>query len=165
MAKYLLSANRRCQESLIWIDRRLLHRKLYCAPFGVSIQPHSASPRWGCHWLHQAAMTAERLCCTLASPSVSGMTLPEILGSRRYFFQHCHRQTPAAIFKVETSHDRMQPTFFGSYKTVVVPFGCRVMSQLPCGHCLDKNGFFFRRHILRQLLRAFSKTTRLFLME
>jgi len=36
----------------------------------------------------------------------------------------------------------MQPAFFGTYKTVAVPFGSRVISQLPREHRLVKNGSF-----------------------
>jgi len=42
--------------------------------------------------------------------------------------------------KLQTPHNRMQPAFFGTYKTVAVPFGSRVIAQLPREHRLVKNG-------------------------
>ena len=39
--------------------------------------------------------------------------------------------SPDSNGKLETPHSRMQPAFFGTYKTVAVPFGCRVIAQLP----------------------------------
>ena len=36
----------------------------------------------------------------------------------------------------------MQPAFFGTYKTVAVPFGSRVIAQLPREHRLVKNDRF-----------------------
>jgi len=33
--------------------------------------------------------------------------------------------------KLQTPHDHMQPAFFGTYKTVAVLFGSRVIAQLP----------------------------------
>jgi len=36
----------------------------------------------------------------------------------------------------------MQPAFFGTYKTVAVPFGSQVISQLPREHRLVMNGSF-----------------------
>jgi len=44
--------------------------------------------------------------------------------------------------KLQTPHDRMQPTFFGTYKTLAVPFGSSVIAQLPRKHRLVKNGSF-----------------------
>jgi len=42
--------------------------------------------------------------------------------------------------KLETPHDRMQPAFFGTYKTIAVPFRSQVIPQLPHEHRLVKNG-------------------------
>jgi len=50
--------------------------------------------------------------------------------------------SPDTLGKLETPHDRMQPAFFGTYKTVDVSFGCRVIAQLPREHRLVKNGSF-----------------------
>jgi len=44
--------------------------------------------------------------------------------------------------KLETPHDRMQPAFFSTYKTVNVLFRCQVIAQLFCEYCLVKNGSF-----------------------
>ena len=44
--------------------------------------------------------------------------------------------------KLATPHDRIQPAFFGTYKTVFVPFGCQVITKLPFEHRLVKNGLF-----------------------
>jgi len=44
--------------------------------------------------------------------------------------------------KLQTPHDRMQPAFFCTYKTVAVPFGSRIIAQLPREHRLVKNGSF-----------------------
>ena len=41
----------------------------------------------------------------------------------------------------------MQLAFFGTYKTVAVPFGSRVIAQLPREHRLVKNGSFGDRFI------------------
>jgi len=41
----------------------------------------------------------------------------------------------------------MQPAFFGTYKTVAVPFGSRVIAQLPREHSLVKNGSFGDRFV------------------
>jgi len=49
--------------------------------------------------------------------------------------------------KLLTPHDRMQPAFFGTYKTVAVPFGSRVIAQLPREHRLVKNGSFGDRFV------------------
>jgi len=49
--------------------------------------------------------------------------------------------------KLQTPHDRMQLSFFGTYKTVAVPFGSRIIAQLPREHRLVKNGSFGDRPI------------------
>ena len=41
--------------------------------------------------------------------------------------------------KLRTPHDRIQPAFFGTYKTVAVSFGSRVIAQLLREHHLVKN--------------------------
>jgi len=38
--------------------------------------------------------------------------------------------------KLQTPHDRMQPAFFGTYKTVAIPFGSRVIA-----HCLENTAW------------------------
>ena len=48
--------------------------------------------------------------------------------------------SPDTRGKLETPHSRVQPAFFGTYKTVVVPFGSRFIAELPREHCLVKNG-------------------------
>jgi len=60
--------------------------------------------------------------------------------------------------KLQTSHDRMQPAFFGTYKTVAVPFGSRVIAQLPREHRLVKNGSFGDRFIEGTYLYSDSAT-------
>jgi len=61
--------------------------------------------------------------------------------------------------KLETLHDRMQPAFFGTYKTVVVPFGSgRFIAQLPHEHRLVKNGSFGDRFIEGTYLYSDSAT-------
>jgi len=52
------------------------------------------------------------------------------------------RASPDTRGKLQTPHDCMQPAFFGTYKTVAVPFGSRVIAELPREHCLVKNGSF-----------------------
>jgi len=47
--------------------------------------------------------------------------------------------------KLQTLHNRIQPVFFGTYKTVAIPFGSRVIAQLPREHPLVKNGSFCDR--------------------
>jgi len=49
--------------------------------------------------------------------------------------------------KLQTPLDRMQPAFFGTYKTVAVTFGSRVIAQLPREHRLVKNGSFGDRFV------------------
>jgi len=49
--------------------------------------------------------------------------------------------------KLQTPHDRMQPAFFGTYKTVAVPFGSQVIAKLPREHRLVKNGSFGDRFV------------------
>jgi len=44
--------------------------------------------------------------------------------------------------KFQTPHGRMQPAFFGIYKTVAIPFSSRVIAQLPREHRLVKNRSF-----------------------
>jgi len=44
--------------------------------------------------------------------------------------------------KLQTPHDHMQPAFFGTYKTVAVPFDSRGIALLPREHRLAKNGSF-----------------------
>ena len=56
--------------------------------------------------------------------------------------------------KLQTPHDRMQPAFFGTYKTVAVPFG----SQLPREHRLVKNGSFGDRFVEGTYLYSDSAT-------
>jgi len=41
----------------------------------------------------------------------------------------------------------MQPAFFGTYKTVDLPFGSRAIAQLPREHRLVKNGSFDDRFV------------------
>jgi len=53
-----------------------------------------------------------------------------------------YRWAPDTCGKLQTLHDRMQPAFSGTYKTVAVPFGSRVIAQLPGEHRLVKNGSF-----------------------
>ena len=60
--------------------------------------------------------------------------------------------------KLQTPHDRMQPAFFGTYKTVAVPFGSRVIVQLPREHRLFKNGSFGDRFIEGTYLYSDSAT-------
>jgi len=50
--------------------------------------------------------------------------------------------SPDTCGKLQTPHDRMQPAFFGAYKTVAVPFGGRFIAQLPREHRLVKNDRF-----------------------
>jgi len=84
---------------------------------------------------------AKRLCYTLASPLTLGITRPRISVSRAFSGLH---QTSG---KLETPHDRIQPAFFVTYETVVVPFGCQVIAQVPCEHCLVKNRSFGDRFV------------------
>jgi len=52
--------------------------------------------------------------------------------------------SPDTRGKLETPHDCKQPLFFGTDKTVAVPFGrqVRVMAQFPCEYHLVQNGSF-----------------------
>ena len=52
----------------------------------------------------------------------------------------------------------MQPAFFGTYKTVTVPFGSRVIAQLPREHRLVKNGSFGDRFVEGTYLYSDSAT-------
>jgi len=52
----------------------------------------------------------------------------------------------------------MQPAFFGTYNTVAVHFGSRVIAQLPREHCLVKNGSFGDRFIEGTYLYSDSAT-------
>ena len=52
----------------------------------------------------------------------------------------------------------MQLAFFGTYKTVVVPFGCRVIAQLPREDRLVNNGSFGGRFIEGTYLYSDSAT-------
>jgi len=63
--------------------------------------------------------------------------------------------------KLQTPHDRMQLAFFGSHKTVAVPFGSRVIVQLPREHCLVKNGSFGDRFVEGTYLYSDSATPRI----
>jgi len=60
--------------------------------------------------------------------------------------------------KLQTPHDRIQPAFFSTYKTVVIPFGSRVMTQLPREHRLVKNGSFGDRFVEGTYLYSDSAT-------
>ena len=60
--------------------------------------------------------------------------------------------------KLQTPHDHMQPAFFGTYKTVAVPFGSRVIAQLPREHRLVKNGSFGDRFVEGTYLDSDSAT-------
>ena len=60
--------------------------------------------------------------------------------------------------KLQTPHDRMQPAFFGTYKTVAIPFSSRVIAQLPREHHLVKNGSFGDRFIEGTYLYSDSAT-------
>jgi len=60
--------------------------------------------------------------------------------------------------KLQTPHDRMQLAFFGTYKTVAVPFGSRVIAQLPREHRLVKNGSFGDRFVEGTYLYSDSAT-------
>jgi len=51
--------------------------------------------------------------------------------------------SPDTCGKLEAPHYHMQLAFFGTYKPVAIPFGSRVIAQLPREHRLVKNGFFF----------------------
>jgi len=55
--------------------------------------------------------------------------------------------SPDTRSRLQTPHDRMQPAFFGTYKTVAVPFGSRVIAQLPREHRLVENGSFGDRFV------------------
>ena len=52
----------------------------------------------------------------------------------------------------------MQPAFFGTYKTDAVPFGSRVIAQLPREHRLVKNGSFGDRFVEGTYLYSDSAT-------
>jgi len=60
--------------------------------------------------------------------------------------------------KLQTPHDRMQPAFFGTYKTVAVTFGSRVIAQLPRAHRLVKNRSFGDRFVEGTYLYSDSAT-------
>jgi len=60
--------------------------------------------------------------------------------------------------KLQTPHDRIQLAFFGTYKTVAVPFGSRVIAQLPREHHLVKNGFSGDRFVEGTYLYSDSTT-------
>jgi len=60
--------------------------------------------------------------------------------------------------KLQTPHDRMQPAFFGIYKTCAVPFGSRVIAQLPREHRLVKNRSFGDRFVEGTYLYSDSAT-------
>jgi len=49
--------------------------------------------------------------------------------------------------KLQTPHDRMEQTFFGTYKTVTMPFSSQVITQLPHEHRLVKFGLFGDRSV------------------
>ena len=66
--------------------------------------------------------------------------------------------SPDTRGKLETPHDRMQPAFFGTYKTVAVPFGSRIIAQLPREHRLVKNGSFGDRFVEGTYLYSDSTT-------
>jgi len=66
--------------------------------------------------------------------------------------------TPDIQGKLQTPHDRMQPAFFGTYKTVAIPVGSRVIAQLPREHRLVKNGSFGYRFIEGTYLYSDSAT-------
>ena len=66
--------------------------------------------------------------------------------------------SPDTRGKLQTPHDRMQPAFFGTYKTVAVPFGSRVIAQLPREHRLVKNGSFGDRFVEGTYLYSDSAT-------
>jgi len=53
----------------------------------------------------------------------------------------------------------MQLAFFGTYKTVAVPFGSRVITQLPREHRLVKNGPFGDRFVEGTYLYSDSATS------
>ena len=48
--------------------------------------------------------------------------------------------SPDTRGKLQAPHDGMQPMLFGTYKAIAVPFGSRVIAQLPREHRLVKNG-------------------------
>ena len=52
----------------------------------------------------------------------------------------------------------MQPAFFGTYKTVAIPFGSRIIAQLPREHRLVKNGSFGNRFVEGTYLYSDSAT-------
>jgi len=60
--------------------------------------------------------------------------------------------------RLQTPHDRMQLAFFCTYKTVAVPFGSRVIAQLPREHRLVKNGSFGDRFVEDTYLYSDSAT-------
>jgi len=66
--------------------------------------------------------------------------------------------SPDTRGKLQAPHDRMQPAFFGTYKTVAVPFGSRVIAQLPREHHLVKNGSFGDRFVTGVYLCSDSAT-------
>jgi len=55
--------------------------------------------------------------------------------------------SPDTRGKLQTPHDRMQPAFSGTYNTVAVPFGSRVIAQLHREHRKVKNGSFGDRFV------------------
>jgi len=60
--------------------------------------------------------------------------------------------------KLQIPHDRMEPAFFGTYKTVAASFGGRVIAQLPREHHLVKNGSFGDRFVEGTYLHSDSAT-------
>ena len=82
--------------------------------------------------------TAERLCYTKISQLVSGIDATKDFSIKKVYLW----ASTDTHGKLQTPHDRMQPAFFGTYKTVAVPFGSRVIAQLPREHRLVKNGSF-----------------------
>ena len=66
--------------------------------------------------------------------------------------------TPEADCTWSTAHQRMQPDFAGTYKTVAHPFGCRIVSTLPREHRLVVNGSFGDRFVEGIYLHADAHT-------
>jgi len=88
--------------------------------------------------LAASSSTAKRLCYTLASPPCFWDGVTKDFSIKKVYLWG----SLDPLGKLATPHDRIQPAFSGTYKTVFVPFGCQVITKLPLEHRLVKNGLF-----------------------
>jgi len=93
--------------------------------------------------------TAELRSCAPTRLPVFGQTLQTTLREKKNLWAKCDEHG-----ELSTANNRMQPAFAGSYKTVGIPFGSRVIRYLPREYPLVKNEFFGDRFVEVIYLRA-----------